>query len=63
MRREECERLGLGRSVRKIEKDLRYCNHHPLGLTKGKTTSYVNVEGNKINVKVKDWHGPKGIGL
>ena len=35
-RREECERLGLGRDIIELPTDLRHCDNHPMECIEGK---------------------------
>ena len=38
IRSEKCDRLGLGRNIKKLPKDVRYCNNHPLETIQDKVT-------------------------
>ena len=50
-RREECDRLELGRPVLNSPKDLRYCENHPIEIIKGKRTSCMSAEGEQLIFK------------
>ena len=58
-RREECDRLELGRNVLKLPKDFRYCDNHPMEIIKGKIGYYQSANGEKIRFKAKELLGPK----